>query len=93
MRVEWLFARSRSIPALDGASVVKRRLGKGEAATQFLQDEAGIFTWGMPLRIILCRRATRRGFTCGLKTVRGLGIIADRKAASLALKADAGLWK
>ena len=43
--------------------------------------------------MILWRRATRRGFTRGLKTVLGLGIIADKNAASLALKFLAGLPK
>jgi hypothetical protein len=51
----------------------------------------GIFTLGMPRRIILCRRATRLGFTWGLKTVRGLGIIAERNAASRAFRLAAGL--
>src|SRR5205085_1685951 len=51
----------------------------------------GIFTPGIRRKIILCRRATRLGFTCGLKTVRGLGIIAERNAASRALRFAAGL--
>jgi hypothetical protein len=52
---------------------------------------AGIFTLGIPRMMILCRRATRFGFTCGLKTVRGLGIIAERNAASRAFRFAAGL--
>jgi hypothetical protein len=51
----------------------------------------GIFTAGMPRMMILWRRATRLGFTWGLKTVRGLGIIAERNAASRALRFAAGL--
>ena len=47
--------------------------------------------YGMPRRIMRCRRATRRGLFWGLKTVRGLGIMADRNAASLAVKDEAGL--
>ena len=51
----------------------------------------GIFTLGMPRMITRCRRATRLGFTCGLKIVRGLGIIAARNAASRAFRFAAGL--
>ena len=42
----------------------------------------GIFTPGIPRMMMRRLRVTRFGFTCGLKTVRGLGIIADRKAAA-----------
>src|SRR6266705_6978615 len=51
----------------------------------------GIFTVGISRRITRWRRATRLAFTCGLKTVRGLGIIADRNAASRTLRFAAGL--
>jgi uncharacterized protein (DUF433 family) len=47
----------------------------------------------IPRRMMRWRRATRRGLIWGLKTVRGLGIIAERNAASFTLSDDAGLRK
>jgi hypothetical protein len=64
--------------------MAKSRIGKA-------LNHPGKRTLGIPRMIIRCRRATRFGFTWGLKTVRGLGIIADRKAASRALRFAAGL--
>jgi hypothetical protein len=51
----------------------------------------GIFTAGINLRITRWRRATRRPLICGLKTVRGLGILAERYAASRVFRFAAGL--
>jgi predicted regulator of Ras-like GTPase activity (Roadblock/LC7/MglB family) len=62
------------------------------AASIFFQ-QAGSFTKFMPRRMTRCRRCTRRRFFCGLKMFKGLGIIAERNAASLTESADAGLWK
>jgi len=47
--------------------------------------------YGMPRRMMRWRRATRRGLIWGLKTVRGLGIIAERNAASFTDRDEAGL--
>jgi hypothetical protein len=65
--------------------------GNGVGVADSQPVPCGILTLGMPRRIILWRRATRLGFTCGLKTVRGLGIMAERNAASRAFKFAAGL--
>ena len=52
---------------------------------------AGMRTPGIKRMMMRCRRATRFGFTWGLKTVRGFGIMAERNAASRALRFAAGL--
>ena len=62
-----------------------------DGAPGFHPVPGGIFTPGINLRITRCRRATRLGSICGLKTVRGLGIMAERNAASRAFRDAAGL--
>ena len=62
-----------------------------DGAPGFHPVPGGIFTPGINRRMTRWRRATRLGSICGLKTVRGLGIIAERNAASRGFKEAAGL--